>query len=494
MTILPNFLYHTNSKLTNPTSETSTCPFTISANKRKDAHGLYLAKFAAPLVEDIVALRPRDIINRVRSEVGAETSYMAAWRSRAANKKRGLEDVDKSYQCIKPQLDNLLIENPGSIMAFEIDTENRFTCAFLCLSPWIKAVEHCRPVFTFDACHSKSSYKGVYFSASAIDGEGKLVPIAFAICSLENSNNWTWFCEYLYKAFPLLNTNETVIISDREKGISDAIQTKLPNAFHAHCVWHIEKNINTKFKTKLVSKIWAAAKALHVKDFDDTMEEISDTHAEATVYLNEIPPATWTWSKCPRNRFGHLTSNTLESLNSWLHDERLVEPFEAIVLYVRRVNTLFYDRRTAYSSMQTILPPATAQRLQSIVNERHNRTVYQISESLFEVKSNQNGFCVVDLTLLTCTCQQFQEYRFPCIHACAAILKTGQQPSQFTHITYHTNTLRNIYKEPAYPVDAEMCFPDNKTLTPYTIKQAGRPRKTRLCSRFGESLVVWMTK
>jgi len=72
-------------------------------------------------------------------------------------------------------------------------------------------------VFTFDACHSKSSYKGVYFSVNAIDGEGKLVPIAFAICSVENSDNWMWFCEHLRTALPLMNTIKTVIISDREK-------------------------------------------------------------------------------------------------------------------------------------------------------------------------------------------------------------------------------------------------------------------------------------
>ncbi|CAG8822992.1 17766_t:CDS:1, partial [Dentiscutata erythropus] len=88
--------------------------------------GSYLVKFAAPLIEDIAALKPRDIVNRVRSEVGAEASYMTAWRSRAANKKRKAEEIDRSYQCIKPLFDDLLIANPGSITSFEVDDENRF--------------------------------------------------------------------------------------------------------------------------------------------------------------------------------------------------------------------------------------------------------------------------------------------------------------------------------------------------------------------------------
>ncbi|CAG8655412.1 4987_t:CDS:2 [Ambispora leptoticha] len=449
------------------------------------ARGLYFTKFSAPLIEDIAALKPRDVVNHVCSEVGAEASYITAWRSLTANKKCKAEEIDKSYQCIKPLLNHLLATNPGSIVSFETDAENRFTRAFLCLQPWIKAAEHSRTLYTLDAYHSKSSYKGMYFCANAIEGEEKLVPIAFAIGSAENSDNWLWFCKNLYKALPIMNFNESVVINDREKGIIDAVKMKLPNAFHAYCVWHIEKNINTKFRTKLEGKIWAAAKLLHVEGFNKVMEEISNLHTEAATYHNEIPSETWTLCKYPRNRFGHLTSNVSESFNSWLYDERLTELFEAIILLIRNVNTLYYNRRTTYSSVKTILLQTTTRQLQSVIDKCCNRIVHQTNESVFEVKSNDDNFCVVDLALLTCTCQQFQQYRFPCIHACAAILKTHQQPSQFTHFTYYTATLQNVYKESVQPVDVKMCLSDNQTLPPATIKQADQPRKIRLHS-YGE--------
>ncbi|CAG8743571.1 15823_t:CDS:2 [Dentiscutata erythropus] len=132
----------------------------------------------------------------------------------------------------------------------------------------------------------------VYISTYAIDEEGRLVSIAFAIYSVENSDNWMWFCEYLYMFLSIINTNETVIISDHKKGILDTVYTKLPNSFYAHYMWHIEKNINMKFRTKLGDKIWAAAKALHIKDFNDIMKKISNMHSEAIIYLQEISPAT----------------------------------------------------------------------------------------------------------------------------------------------------------------------------------------------------------
>ncbi|KAF0505204.1 Mutator-like transposase [Gigaspora margarita] len=320
------------------------------------ARGSYLVKFTAPLVEDIPALKPHDIVNRLRSEVGAEASYMKAWRSRANNKKGGAEEIEKSYQHINSLLDNLLIENPESVTAFEVDDKTNLLVHFYAYGHGLKLL------------------------------------------------NIAGLCLHL----TLVTQNQV---------------------------------------TRLGGKIWAAAKALHVEEFDKIMEEISNLNEEASIYLSKIPSATWTLSKCPRSRFSHLTSNISESLNSWLCEEHLVEPFD------------------------------------SVINHCRNRIVYQVNESVFEVKSNDDNFRIVDLTLLTCTYKQFQEYQFLCIHTCAAILKACKQPSQFVHTTYYTTTLQNVYKESVQPVDVETCCFDNKTLPPASIKQAGWPRKICLQSR-----------
>ncbi|CAG8434554.1 6929_t:CDS:1 [Scutellospora calospora] len=120
-----------------------------------------------------------------------------------------------------------------------------------------------------------------------------------------------------------------------------------------------------------------------------------------------------------------------------------------------------------------MLLSSTTQQLQSIINKCHSRIVYQVNESVFEVKNNNSNFHIVNLTLLTCTCKQFQEYRLPCVHTCVAILKACKQPSQFVHSTYHITTLQNVYKESVQLVDIKTCFFDNKTLLPVMIKQAG---------------------
>jgi hypothetical protein len=53
-----------------------------------------------------------------------------------------------------------------------------------------------------DACHSRSWYGGVLFSACAHDGEGRIVPLAIGLTEIENENPWLYFDSKLSLAFP----------------------------------------------------------------------------------------------------------------------------------------------------------------------------------------------------------------------------------------------------------------------------------------------------
>lgn len=118
---------------------------------------------------------------------------------------------------------------------------------------------HYHPVITLDEAHSKATYKGVYLGLSCVDGEGHLVPIAFGSAPIENTENWTWFCAKVVEAIPFLNSSIQIMVSNRKKGIESGAATMLSMAAHVACVWYIENNINTYYKSKLNGNIWAAA-------------------------------------------------------------------------------------------------------------------------------------------------------------------------------------------------------------------------------------------
>ena len=135
------------------------------------------------------------------------------------------------------------------------------------------------------------------------------------------------------------------MISDREKGINKAVKKFLPSAHHSYCVFHIQKNVKTKFKTCLNGLLFKAAKAANEADFLAAIDEMKSIHGTAAEYVERIKPHKWARSHFPVRRFGHVTSNMVESMNHWLDDARHQDPVRLFNSYVRKLNVLFEKRR-----------------------------------------------------------------------------------------------------------------------------------------------------
>ena len=173
------------------------------------------------------------------------------------------------------------------------------------------------------------------------------------------------------------------------QGIIDATQVHLPHVYHAHCVWHLEKNVNTKFRTKVNGKIWSAAKALTKSAFSNAMDDIKQINADVAAYLENILPASWALSMAPVRRFGYTTSNMAESFNSWLNEVRDAgSPLTTLDDIFRNIGALFFKRRTLYNSMRSTIPPSTAEMLQDAVDEGCRLQVRQFDEQVFDVISS----------------------------------------------------------------------------------------------------------
>jgi hypothetical protein len=114
------------------------------------------------------------------------------------------------------------------------------------------------------------------------------------------------------------------IFTDREKGLAKAIKNHFPNCSHFFCVFHIEKNIRVKFTLKEATKnmIWAASKAPLLGEFEIWMKRIEQDDSRVHNYLQKILPAQWADAYAPIRKWGIHTSNSSESMNSWMRDAR----------------------------------------------------------------------------------------------------------------------------------------------------------------------------
>ena len=85
-----------------------------------------------------------------------------------------------------------------------------------------------------------------------IDANDETLPLAWALVPIENQAWWTWFFKQFYDAFEPLRS-DVCFMSDREKGIPNALEEVFPENCQAWCCQHIADNIQAKFGIRYVS-------------------------------------------------------------------------------------------------------------------------------------------------------------------------------------------------------------------------------------------------
>jgi hypothetical protein len=58
---------------------------------------------------------------------------------------------------------------------------------------------HCRPLISLDSTHLKTRYQDILLAATAVDALGQLFPLAYAVVSAENNENWLWMLQYPHR-------------------------------------------------------------------------------------------------------------------------------------------------------------------------------------------------------------------------------------------------------------------------------------------------------
>src|SRR5579859_4232645 len=115
---------------------------------------------------------------------------------------------------------------------------------------------------------------GILLAATAIDANSSLFPLAHAVVDTENDDNWLWFLQLLLPivqshALQHLINKALVFLSDRQKGLIEAVDRVFPGLPHGYCLKHLEANFRKKFKNpNLTMFLWKAASATTQPEFD----------------------------------------------------------------------------------------------------------------------------------------------------------------------------------------------------------------------------------
>ncbi|KAH9145568.1 hypothetical protein AeRB84_010517, partial [Aphanomyces euteiches] len=316
------------------------CPFLLIATVRQDASVRISSMQLAhnhPLHHENVQRRHNGVSHNkvVRSVLESEAAGKDARKLTANDIKDSSRakqaivnatygEVDESIEKLEAYFDVIRQHNPGTFTVVETDG-GHFRRSVIVPAFCKHAVKHCQPVLALDGAHLKDMMhsNGVLLVASMKDPNNHIVVIGLGIARQEDGPNWSWFLKSL-KTAGVLDSEDLVIISDRQKGLIKACNDVVPNIPHRFCLRHVIANIRSTKGLSLSSSeealVFRMANADSSDTFDRLAETLACTNPGAFNYLtaNTLPRTSWVTYSISMPTYGYVTSNLSESANHWL--------------------------------------------------------------------------------------------------------------------------------------------------------------------------------
>lgn len=441
--------------------------------------------------------KPKEILEEIHRVHGITLSYKQAWRGKERIMAAMRGSFEEGYRLLPQYCEQVKRTNPASIASvYGNPTDNCFQRLFISFQASIYGfLNACRPLLGLDRSFLKSKYLGTLLLATGFDGDGALFPLAFGVVDEENDENWMWFLSELHNLLEVNTENmpRLTILSDRQKGIVDGVEANFPTAFHGFCMRHLSESFRKEFNnTMLVNLLWEAAHALTVIEFEAKILEIEEISQDAAYWIRRIPPRLWATAYFEGTRFGHLTANIVESLNTWILEASGLPIIQMMECIRRQLMTWFNERRETSMQWTSILVPSAERRVAEALERARTYQVLRANEAEFEVISHE-GTNIVDIRNRCCLCRGWQLYGLPCAHAVAALLSCRQNVHRFTESCFTVATYRKTYSQTIHPIPDKSLWKElsegdpnsGKAIEvvinpPKSLRPPGRPRKKRV--------------
>ncbi|CAL8169562.1 unnamed protein product [Prunus armeniaca] len=332
-------------------------------------------------IQSTPLIKPIEIVKDFKKNYGLDISYHNAWYGKELAKKRVHGDESLSYKHLAWYVGAVLSSNPGSRCILECDPESsRFKRFFISFHACIEGFRFCRPLLFLDGTFIKNKYKGHLLAATGKNGNQGMYPLAFAVVDSENEENWTWFLQNLAE---IVNPQGRTIafISDRNKGLLEALPFVFPHSLHAFCFHHLKHNVLARYPSSLgktyrdwiVHLFGKCAYAPTEDAFEMHMRTLKEEGgAVIREFLKNLPKENWSAAYFPGKKYGEMCSNVAESFNAWIVDQRHLPIYQLIDGIRIKIMEMIAQRRRIAEEWNTCLCPEMETRLEELLdNGRH---------------------------------------------------------------------------------------------------------------------------
>lgn len=439
-------------------------------------------------------------------EYGIQCSYHVCYRAREELLRDVNRDAIVNLSLLKNFLDVFAKKNAGSSILTNPPLAQASTLlhqVFVASAASVNAMQFLRPVIGLESVAMNSYWKGELLAAVAVDAIGRTVPLCYAWVP-SGEDKWLWFLECMRSTFSsnALGWGDVSFVSDRQRGLVDALSTVFPEAHHAMCLKHLVDTVTTRLPNgaQVAGLIWQLAKSKSATQYRSALDELRAVSQETASYIAEVEPKNFVDAYFSGKRFGFYTASLadhmdeLQTTNSsngppivtiWEQRDRL--PMQAIQGLLRNDAALFIDRRKQIGQQESPIPAELAKDIRNDLTQcRKTFQLSQTGELHFEFQGDHQTF-VVDLQQLTCTCCGFQTRLFPCMHAVMAIHTLNLPYEAFMAKAYLMEALQNTYSRDTLMVGSdeleavEIPAEEQKALERVERRRpVGRPKKAKL--------------
>lgn len=428
----------------------------ISHPGHQQASVQWIADSVEQILKENPNYKPKDIVEKINRDHGITLSYKQAWRGKERVMANLQESCEDDYRLLPQYCDQIRRSNPGSIASVYVNpADSCFQRLFVSYHASIYGfLNACRPLLGLDRMVLESKYHSTLLVATGYDGAGELFPLAFGVVQEENDNNWIWFLSELHH---LMETNtesmpKLTILSDMKRGIVNGVELSFPTAVHGYCMRFLIESFQKKFNNNELANLFLeAATALTVFEYEAILLEIGATSQEAAFWIQQFPPQSWATAYFQGIRFGQLTANIVESVESWIVNACNLPIIELMECIRRRLMTWFSERREASAGWASFLVPSAERLVSGALECARTYQVFRVNEAEYQVLSAEVPF-IVDIQKRQCACQRWQLLGLPCSHAAAALLFCNQIVCHITESCYTAATYRHAYSETIHPV------------------------------------------
>ncbi|KAB1199537.1 hypothetical protein CJ030_MR0G020844 [Morella rubra] len=412
----------------------------------------WLVNIIKERLQDSPHHKPKEIANSILRDFGIELNYTQVWRGIEDAREQLQGSYKEAYNQLPAFCEKMVEANPGSFVKLCTDEDKRFERLFVSFHASMCGFQRgCRPLLFLDTTSLKSKYHEILLTATALDGNDGVFPIAFAVVNSENEDNWHWFLDQLRSA--MSSSRSITFVADREKGIKKLVFEVFQNANFGYSIYHLIENFKKNLKGpfhgdgrgSLPSSFVAAANAVRLDGFRMSLEQIKRVSLKAHDWVMEIEPEHWVSAVFKGEHYNHIAENVAESYTNWIEEVRELPIIQKVEALRCKLMELINSRQAESSKWTTKLTPSKEKKLQEETPKAQGLKVLFSSDTLFEV--HDDSINVVDVDKLDCTCLGWKATGLPCCHAIAVFNCTGRNLHDYCSGYFKADSFRLTYSE-----------------------------------------------